>query len=179
MGRKEIQKESLLKAFQLYESGEIYNIPIGTVEGLCTIHRALFTGLYSFAGKIRKMNISKTEEFHFANSIYLEAILPIIEAMPEDNTGLIVEKYVEMNFASPFMEGNGRSIRIWLNQMLRRSVGLVVDWRQVDGMSYRQAMVRSAANDTELRVLLESALTDRINDQEMLLKGLEHSFSYY
>lgn len=177
MGRKEIRKESLQKAFQLYASGEIQEIPIGTVEGLCAIHKALFDGLYSFAGEIRKMNISK-DHFRFANAIYLGAILPIIEAMPEDTLGHVVEKYVEMNFASPFMEGNGRTMRIWLNQMLQRSIGKVVDWSKVDKINYDKAMERSAANDTELRVLLESALTEKVRDQDMLLRGIEQSFNF-
>lgn len=177
MGRKEIQKESLQKAFQLYESGMIDEIPIGTVEGLCAIHRALFGGLYSFAGEIRRMNISKAG-YCYAHSIYLAAILPIIEALPEDTFGHVVEKYVEMNFASPFMEGNCRAIRIWLNQMLRNSIGQVVDWRRIDKACYDQAMMRSVDNDTELRVLLECALTDKVDDEEMLLRGLEHSFTF-
>ena len=177
MGRKEIRKESLQKAIELYQSGEIANIPVGTVEGLCAIHRALFGGLYSFAGEIRKMNISK-ERCRFANAIYLDAILPIIEAMPEDTMANVVAKYVEMNYASPFMEGNGRAMRIWLNQILRRSIGQVVDWSKIDKAGYDLAIERSGANDTELRVLLESALTDDVDNLELALRGIEQSFSY-
>ena len=161
----------------MFETGEIDIIEVGTVKGLCDIHRRLFGGLYDFAGKIRTLNISKGG-FRFANCLYLDAILPIIEKMPEGTFEEIIAKYVEMNIAHPFMEGNGRATRIWLDMMLKRSLCRVVDWQKVDKDMYLQAMERSPINDLELRMLLQPALTDRTNDREIIFKGIEQSYYY-
>lgn len=177
MKTQEIDAASLEKAHALFESGAIDRIEIGTVRGLCDIHAALFNGLYDFAGKIRTLNIAKGG-FRFANSLYLNEILPVIERMPETTYEEIVAKYVEMNIAHPFMEGNGRATRIWLDMMLKNRLGKVVDWQQIDKDSYLSAMERSPINDLELRTLLSSALTDRIADREVIFKGIEQSYYY-
>ena len=174
---KDIDRQSLEQAKALFETGEIDIIEVGTVKGLCDIHRRLFGGLYDFAGKIRTLNISKGG-FRFANCLYLDAILPIIEKMPEGTFEEIIAKYVEMNIAHPFMEGNGRATRIWLDMMLKRSLCRVVDWQKVDKDMYLQAMERSPINDLELRMLLQPALTDRTNDREIIFKGIEQSYYY-
>ena len=174
---KDIDRQSLEQAKALFETGEISKVEVGTAKGLCDIHRWLFGGLYDFAGKIRTLNISKGG-FRFANCLYLDAILPIIEKMPEGSFEEIIAKYVEMNIAHPFMEGNGRAARIWLDMMLKRSLGRVVDWQKVDKDAYLQAMERSPVNDLELRVLLQSALTDRTDDREIIFKGIEQSYYY-
>lgn len=150
---------------------------MGTAQGLCQIHRYLFKGLYDFAGQIRTLNIAKGG-FRFANCLYLEAILPVIERMPEDTFEDIIAKYVEMNIAHPFMEGNGRATRIWLDLILKKRLRRVVDWQQVDKDLYLQAMERSPVNDLELRVLLQPALTDRTDDREIIFKGIEQSYYY-
>jgi len=177
MKTQEIDAASLEKARALFESGAIDRIEIGTVRGLCDIHAALFGGLYDFAGKIRTLNIAKGG-FRFANSLYLNEILPVIERMPETTYEEIVAKYVEMNIAHPFMEGNGRATRIWLDMMLKNRLGKVVDWQQIDKDSYLSAMERSPINDLELRTLLSSALTDRVTDREVIFKGIEQSYYY-
>ncbi len=178
MGKTEqIDAASLEKARALFESGAIDRIEIGTVRGLCDIHAALFGGLYDFAGKIRTLNIAKGG-FRFANSLYLNEILPVIERMPETTYEEIVAKYVEMNIAHPFMEGNGRATRIWLDMMLKNRLGKVVDWQRIDKDSYLSAMERSPINDLELRALLSSALTDRVTDREVIFKGIEQSYYY-
>ncbi len=177
MKTQEIDAASLEKARALFESGAIDRIEIGTVQGLCDIHAALFGGLYDFAGKIRTLNIAKGG-FRFANSLYLNEILPVIERMPETTFEEIVAKYVEMNIAHPFMEGNGRATRIWLDMMLKNRLGKVVDWQRIDKDSYLSAMERSPINDLELRALLSSALTDRITDREVIFKGIEQSYYY-
>ena len=174
---KDIDRQSLEQAKALFETGEIDLIEVGTVCGLCDIHRRLFGGLYDFAGKIRTLNISKGG-FRFANCLYLDAILPIIEKMPEGTFEEIIAKYVEMNIAHPFMEGNGRATRIWLDMMLKRSLCRVVDWQKVDKDMYLQAMERSPINDLELRMLLQPALTDRTDDREIIFKGIEQSYYY-
>ena len=174
---KDIDRQSLEQAKALFETGEIDLIEVGTVGGLCNIHRRLFGGLYDFAGKIRTLNISKGG-FRFANCLYLDAILPIIEKMPEGTFEEIIAKYVEMNIAHPFMEGNGRATRIWLDMMLKRSLCRVVDWQKVDKDMYLQAMERSPINDLELRMLLQPALTDRTDDREIIFKGIEQSYYY-
>ncbi|MDE6069294.1 MAG: Fic family protein [Alistipes sp.] len=177
MKTQEIDAASLEKARALFESGAIDRIEIGTVQGLCDIHAALFGGLYDFAGKIRTLNIAKGG-FRFANSLYLNEILPVIERMPETTYEEIVAKYVEMNIAHPFMEGNGRATRIWLDMMLKNRLGKVVDWQRIDKDSYLSTMERSPINDLELRALLSSALTDRITDREVIFKGIEQSYYY-
>lgn len=168
---------SFQKAQKLFETGDIDKMKVGTTKGLCDIHQYLFDGLYDFAGKIRSLNIAKGG-FRFANSLYLEAILPVIEKMPENSFEEIIAKYVEMNIAHPFMEGNGRATRIWLDMMLKKNLGKVVDWQTVDKDLYLQAMERSPINDLELRVLLQPALTDKINDREVIFKGIEQSYYY-
>lgn len=178
MGKTDnIDAQSLNKAHSLFESGAIDRIEVGTVKGLCDIHRYLFGGLYDFAGKIRTLNISKGG-FRFANALYLDAILPVIERMPESTFEEIIAKYVEMNIAHPFMEGNGRASRIWLDVMLKKNLGRVVDWQRVDKVQYLQAMERSPINDLELRTLLQQALTDRVNDREIIFKGITQSYYY-
>lgn len=173
----QIDAQSLEKARTLFESGDINRIEVGTVKGLCEIHRHLFEGLYEFAGKLRNKNIAKGG-FRFANCLYLDAILPVIERMPQQTFEEIVAKYVEMNIAHPFMEGNGRATRIWLDMMLKKELGRVVDWRKVDKDLYLQAMERSPINDLELRVLLEKALTDQVANREVIFKGIEQSYYY-
>ena len=177
MTTREIDRESFEKAKQLFISGEIDRIEVGTIKGLQAIHKALFDGLYDFAGKIRTLNIAKGN-FRFANSLYLDAVLLAVEKMPENTFEEIIAKYVEMNVAHPFMEGNGRATRIWLDMMLKKRLRRVVDWRKVDKDLYLQAMERSPINDLELRALLQPALTDRTDDREVIFKGIEQSYYY-
>ena len=177
MNTQEIDAQSMQKAYKLFESGAIDQIEVGTTQGLCEIHRYLFEGLYDFAGKIRQLNISKGG-FRFANAIFLHAILPIIDQMPENTFEEIVAKYVEMNIAHPFMEGNGRSTRIWLDMILKKRLAKVIDWRLIEKEAYLQAMERSPINDLELRFLLQPALTDKVNDRDVIFKGIEQSYYY-
>lgn len=177
MNTQEIDVQSLQKAYKLFESGAIEQIEVGTTKGLCEIHRYLFEGLYDFAGKIRQLNISKGG-FRFANAMFLHVILPVIDQMPENTFEEIVAKYVEMNIAHPFMEGNGRATRIWLDLILKKRLGKVVNWQQIDKAPYLQAMERSPINDLELRFLLQPALTDKVNDREVIFKGIEQSYYY-
>ena len=177
MNTNEIDRLSLEKAQALFDTGDIDKIEVGTVKGLCDIHAYLFGGLYDFVGKVRRLNISKGG-FRFANCLYLDAILPVIEKMPESTFEEIIAKYVEMNIAHPFMEGNGRAGRIWLDMMLKKRLGRVVDWAAVDKAAYLQAMERSPVNDLELRALIQPALTDKINDRETIFKGLNQSYYY-
>ena len=173
----DVDEKSLRNARQLYESGAIDTIEVGTVAGLRRIYEALFGGLHDFAGQIRTLNVSKGN-FRFANCLYLEEALRAIEKMPENSFEEIIAKYVEMNVAHPFMEGNGRAVRIWLDLMLRKKLRRVVDWQNVDKARYLQAMERSPVNDLELRCLLLPNLTDRIDDREVIFKGLEQSYWY-
>lgn len=174
---RHIDEKSIENAYRLFESGDINSVEIGTTKGLQQIHSYLFGGLYDFAGKIRRSNISKGG-FRFANSLYLNEILVKIEQMPEENFEEIVAKYVEMNIAHPFMEGNGRTMRIWLDVILKARLGKVVNWENVDKDLYLQAMERSPINDLELRTLLGSNLTDDVNNREVIFKGIEQSYYY-
>ena len=173
----DIDKQSLKNAYALFESKNIDKIDVGTTKGLQDIHKKLFDGLYDFAGKIRDKNISKGG-FRFANSLYLKEILVKIEQMPQYSFEQIIEKYVEMNIAHPFMEGNGRSMRIWLDMILKKELKKVVNWQNVDKTLYLQAMERSSVNDLELRVLLGDNLTTQIDDREIIFKGIEQSYYY-
>lgn len=170
-------KLSLEKAFQLFENGDIERFEIGTFRGLQQIHKYLFDGLYDFAGEIRSKNIAKGR-FRFANSLYLKEILVKIEQMPENSFNEIIEKYVEMNIAHPFMEGNGRSMRIWLDMMLKSKLKKMVNWQNIDKVLYLQAMERSPINDLEIRTLLHENLTDDIANREIIFKGIEQSYYY-
>lgn len=174
---KNIDKNSLENAFRLFESRDIETIEIGSTRGLQQIHQFLFEGLYDFAGQIRTLNISKGA-FRFANALYLKEILVKIEQMPEGTFEEIVSKYVEMNIAHPFLEGNGRSMRIWLDLILKARLQKVVNWQFVGKELYLQAMERSPVNDLELRTLLSQNLTDEIDNREILFKGIEQSYYY-
>lgn len=173
----QIDQISLENAKRLFESGEIDGIEVGTVKGLQDIHKALFDGLYPFSGEIRTQNIAKGN-FRFANSLYLKEVLAAVEKMPENTFEEIIAKYVEMNVAHPFMEGNGRSTRIWLDMILKKRLGVVVDWASIDREQYLQAMERSPVNDLELRFLIKPNLTDRVDDREVIFKGIEQSYYY-
>lgn len=168
---------SLANAHRLYESGDIENMEVGITRGLQQIHAYLFGGLYDFAGQIREVNISKGN-FRFANCLYLKEALAAIEKMPEATFEDIIAKYVEMNIAHPFREGNGRATRIWLDMMLKKNLQRVVDWRNIDRDKYLQAMERSPVNDLELRFLIQPNLTDRTDDREVIFKGIEQSYYY-
>jgi cell filamentation protein len=172
-----IDQQSLERAFRLFESGDINEMEVGTAHGLQQIHGYLFKGLYPFAGQIRTQNIAKGG-FRFASALYLEAILPRISQMPEDSFEAILAKYVEMNIAHPFLEGNGRAMRIWLDRILKARLQRVVNWQLVDKAQYLQAMERSPVNDLELRALLHPHLTDRVDDRDVLFKGIEQSYYY-
>lgn len=174
---KSIDERSLENAHRLYESGDVYDIEVGTLKGLADIHAALFSGLYDFAGRIRTVNLAKGN-FRFANCLYLKEILAVIEKMPESTFEEIIAKYVEMNIAHPFREGNGRATRIWLDMILKRSLGMVVDWRKIPREAYLQAMERSPVNDLELRVLIHPNLTADTENREIIFKGVEQSYYY-
>ena len=165
------------KAIQLFESGKLESFEIGTFKGLAQIHKYLFEEIYDFAGKIRKENISKSN-FRFASAMYLEEALEKIDKMPQSNFDEIIDKYIEMNIAHPFREGNGRSTRIWLDMILKNEIGKVIDWSKVDKEDYLLAMERSPIKDTEIKILLKQALTDKINDREVYMKGIDASYSY-
>ena len=174
---KNIDGKSIENAFRLFESNNIEKIEIGTTKGLLQIHHYLFNGLYDFAGKVRTVNISKVG-FRFANALYLNEILIKIEQMPENSFDEIISKYVEMNIAHPFLEGNGRTMRIWLDLILKSRLKKLVNWQFVDKSLYLQAMERSPINDLELRTLLGQNLTDEIENREVIFKGIEQSYYY-
>ena len=171
------EKLSKTKARELFEKGLLDTFETGTFAGLCAIHKYLFDEIYDFAGKMRTVNIAKGG-FRFAPVMYLEAALKDVEKMPQSTFEEIIEKYVEMNVAHPFREGNGRSTRIWLDCILKKELGLVVDWSRVDKEDYLLAMERSPIKDVEIKVLLKAALTDRINDREVYMKGIDASYHY-
>ena len=172
-----IDGQSRKKAYTLFESGLIDTIEIGTIKGLQQIHAYLFGGLYDFAGKIRTVNIAKGG-FQFAMVQYLSQTLDNIEKMPEHTFDEIMDKYVEMNIAHPFREGNGRTTRIWLDLMLKRSLAKCVDWSQINKKDYLSAMTRSVVDATNIKRLVKNALTDRIDDREMFMKGIDYSYYY-
>jgi len=172
-----IDEKSKEKAYRLFDSGEIHAIEAGTTAGLCQIHKILFDGLFSFAGQIRDKNISKGS-FRFASALYLKDILQSVEKMSENTFEKIVAKYVEMNVAHPFMEGNGRSGRIWLDLILKKNLQKCVNWSLVGKRAYLSAMERSPVNDLEIRELLRDALTDKINSREIYMKGIDRSYYY-
>jgi cell filamentation protein len=174
---KHIGKKSIEKAFRLFESGDIEKIEIGSFKGLQQIHEYLFSELYDFAGKVRTQNISKGG-FRFVTALYLKEVLLKVEQMPENSFEAIIAKYVEMNIAHPFMEGNGRTMRIWLDLILKSRLKKVINWQAVDKSLYLQSMERSPINDLELRTLLFSNLTDDVNNREIIFKGIEQSYYY-
>lgn len=172
-----IDGKSRSKAYALFESSLIDSIEVGTVKGLQQIHAYLFGGLYDFAGQIRTVNIAKAG-FQFAMAQYLGQTLADVERMPEDSFENIIDKYVEMNVAHPFREGNGRATRIWLDLMLKKNLQLCIDWSQIDKRKYLKAMTRSVADATAITDLLRSALTDKINDRDTFMKGIDYSYYY-
>ena len=171
------EKLSKQKAKQLFESGDIHNVEVGTFAGLAYIHAYLFGDVYEFAGQVRDVNLAKGS-FRFAPVMYLQQALEHISAMPQQNFDQIVEKYVEMNVAHPFREGNGRATRIWLDLMLKKEILQVIDWNAVDKADYLSAMERSVVKDIEIKHLLKNALTEKINDRELYMKGIDVSYYY-
>ena len=171
------EKISKARALELFETGLLNTFPVGDFEGLAMIHKYLFDDIYDFAGKMRTVNIAKGN-FRFAPVMYLGAALANISKMPQSGFDEIVEKYVEMNVAHPFREGNGRSTRIWLDCILKKELGMVVDWSRVDKEDYLLAMERSPIKDVEIKFLLKGALTDRVNDREVYMKGIDASYHY-
>lgn len=174
---REEERISKKKAVELFETGLLDTLPAGKFATLQAIHKYLFEDIYDFAGEIRTVNMAKGN-FRFAPLIYLQAALENIDKMPQSNFDEIVEKYVEMNIAHPFREGNGRSTRIWLDHILKNEIGKVVDWSKVDKEDYLLAMERSPIKDIEIKVLLKNALTDEINSREVYMKGIDHSYYY-
>ena len=174
---REEERISKKKAVELFETGLLDTLPAGKFVTLQAIHKYLFENIYDFAGEIRTVNMAKGN-FRFAPLMYLQAALENIDKMPQSNFDEIVEKYVEMNIAHPFREGNGRSTRIWLDHILKTEIGKVVDWSKVDKEDYLLAMERSPIKDVEIKVLLKNALTDEINSREVYMKGIDHSYYY-
>ena len=174
---REEERISKKKALALFESGALTSLEAGTTESLMAIHKALFEEIYDFAGKVRTVNIAKGN-FRFAPLMYLDAALRNIDKMPQATFDEIIEKYVEMNIAHPFREGNGRATRIWLDCILKKEIGKVVDWSLVDKEDYLLAMERSPIRDIEIKHILKAALTDKISDREVFMKGVDHSYYY-
>ena len=174
---REEERISKKKAMGLFEKGILDNLPAGKFSTLQTIHKYLFGDIYDFAGELRTVNISKGN-FRFAPLMYLESALENIDKMPQSNFDEIVEKYVEMNIAHPFREGNGRSARIWLDHILKNEISKVIDWSKVDKDDYLLAMERSPIKDIEIKHVLKAALTDKINSREVFMKGIDHSYYY-
>ncbi len=174
---KEEEKISKKKAIQLFENGILDKLAAGKTASLMAIHKALFEDIYDFAGKIRTVNIAKGN-FRFAPLMYLEAALKNIDKMPQSTFDEIIEKYVEMNIAHPFREGNGRATRIWLDCILKKEIGKVIDWSLVDKEDYLLAMERSPVKDIEIKHILKNALTDKTTDREVFMKGIDHSYYY-
>ena len=174
---REEEKISKIKALQLFETGLLDTFEVGTFAGLQKIHQYLFEDIYDFAGEIRTVNIAKGN-FRFASVMYLKPALENIDKMPQATFDEIIEKYVEMNVAHPFREGNGRSTRIWLDAILKKELKMVVDWSKVDKNDYLLAMERSPLKDVEIKVLLKEALTDKIHDREVYMKGIDASYNY-
>ena len=171
------EKIGKTKALALYDTGLLDTFPVGTFEGLAKIHGYLFGDIYEFAGQMRTVNIAKGN-FRFAPVMYLRAALDSIDAMPQSTFDEIIEKYVEMNVAHPFREGNGRSTRIWLDAILKKELHQVIDWSKVDKEDYLLAMERSPIKDLEIKALLRAALTNQINDREVYMKGIDASYHY-
>ena len=174
---QEEEKLSKTAAADLYDSGLLDTLSPGTFESLAVIHRVLFEKIYDFAGRIRSVNLAKGN-FRFASVMYLESALEKIEQMPQKTFDEIVEKYVEMNVAHPFREGNGRAARIWLDLIFKKELGQVIDWSKIDKDDYLFAMERSPVRDTEIKLLLKNALTGNIDDRELFMKGIDHSYAY-
>ena len=172
-----LDEQSKQKAYELFDSDIINDIEVGTIKGLQQIHAFLFGGLYSFAGKIRNKNISKNN-FAFANALYLNETLNNIEKMDESTFDNIVDKYIEMNIAHPFMEGNGRATRIWLDLILKKNLSKVVDWSRIEKEQYLEAMRASVYSDKKIKFLLKQALTNDINNRELFMKGIDYSYYY-
>ena len=174
---KEEERITKIKALELFDTNKINEFEVGTTNGLCDIHRFLFGDIYSFAGEIREVNLAKGN-FRFAASMYLKDVLSKIDAMTEDTFEDIIKKYIEMNIAHPFREGNGRSTRIWLDMILKNKIGKVIDWSKIDKEEYLLAMERSPIKDTEITILLKDALIDKINDRKVYMKGIDTSYKY-
>lgn len=174
---REEERISKQKALALYDTGLLNTFPVGTFAGLAMIHKYLFEDIYEFAGQMRTVNIAKGN-FRFAPVMYLHPALESIDQMPQSTFDEIIEKYVEMNVAHPFREGNGRSTRIWLDSILKKKLHQVVDWSRVDKSDYLMAMERSPVKDLEIKVLLHKALTEQINDRQVYMKGIDASYHY-
>lgn len=174
---KEEERITKIKAIELFENKILDKIEVGTYKGLAEIHKYLFEDIYEFAGEMRKENISKNN-FRFASAMYLEEALNKIDQMPQSNFDEIVEKYIEMNVAHPFREGNGRSTRIWLDMILKKELKMVVDWSKINKEDYLLAMERSPIKNLEIKYLLKNALTDKINDREVYMKVIDTSYNY-
>lgn len=174
---KEEERITKLKALELFDTNKINEIEVGTFKGLSSIHKYLFSDVYDFAGKIRDVNLAKGN-FRFAPSMYLKEALKKIDEMPQDSFDNIIKKYIEMNITHPFREGNGRNTRIWLDMILKKELGKVVDWGKINKEEYLLAMERSPIKDIEIKILIKNALTNKINNREVYIKGIDASYKY-